>query len=133
MKINPKQYAQSLYESLSGKSEEESRKILHNFVAVLGRDGVLNRESEIISAFEEIWNQENGELPASISSAHQLADNSREAITDYLKNKTGAKKIVLTEEVDQDLLGGFVLKYESRVLDGSLKTNLEDLKNKMEK
>ncbi|MDD3301264.1 MAG: ATP synthase F1 subunit delta [Patescibacteria group bacterium] len=133
MKINPKQYAQSLYESLSGKSEEESRKILHNFVAVLGRDGVLNRENEIISAFEEIWNQENGELPASISSAHQLADNSREAITDYLKNKTGAKKIVLTEEVDQDLLGGFVLKYESRVLDGSLKTNLEDLKNKMEK
>lgn len=133
MKIIPKQYAQSLYESLSGKSEEESRKILHNFVAVLGRDGVLNRESEIISAFEEIWNQENGELPASISSAHQLADNSREAITDYLKNKTGAKKIVLTEEVDQDLLGGFVLKYESRVLDGSLKTNLEDLKNKMEK
>ncbi|MFA7088333.1 MAG: ATP synthase F1 subunit delta [Patescibacteria group bacterium] len=133
MKINPKQYAQSLYESLSGKSEEESRKILHNFVAVLGRDGMLNRENEIISAFEEIWNQENGELPASISSAHQLADNSREAITDYLKNKTGAKKIVLTEEVDQDLLGGFVLKYESRVLDGSLKTNLEDLKNKMEK
>ncbi len=133
MKINPKQYAQSLYESLFGKSEEESRKILHNFVAVLGRDGVLNRENEIISAFEEIWNQENGELPASISSAHQLADNSREAITDYLKNKTGAKKIVLTEEVDQDLLGGFVLKYESRVLDGSLKTNLEDLKNKMEK
>lgn len=133
MKINPKQYAQSLYESLSGKSEEESRKILHNFVAVLGRDGVLNRENEIISAFEEIWNQENGELPASISSAHQLADDSREAITDYLKNKTGAKKIVLTEEVDQDLLGGFVLKYESRVLDGSLKTNLEDLKNKMEK
>lgn len=133
MKIIPKQYAQSLYESLSGKSEEESRKILHNFVAVLGRDGVLNRENEIISAFEEIWNQENGELPASISSAHQLADNSREAITDYLKNKTGAKKIVLTEEVDQDLLGGFVLKYESRVLDGSLKTNLEDLKNKMEK
>lgn len=133
MKIIPKQYAQSLYESLSGKSEEESRKIFHNFVAVLGRDGVLNRESEIISAFEEIWNQENGELPASISSAHQLADNSREAITDYLKNKTGAKKIVLTEEVDQDLLGGFVLKYESRVLDGSLKTNLEDLKNKMEK
>ena len=110
MKINPKQYAQSLYESLTGKSEEETQKILHNFAAVLAKDGLLSREEEIISAFVEIWNQENGELSASISSAHQLADNSREAITNYLKNRTGAKKIVLTEEIDKSLLGGFVLK-----------------------
>ena len=133
MKINPKQYAQSLYESLTGKSEEETQKILHNFAAVLAKDGLLSREEEIITAFVEIWNQENGELSASISSAHQLADNSREAITNYLKNRTGAKKIVLTEEIDKSLLGGFVLKYESRILDGSLKSGLENLKTKMEK
>lgn len=133
MKINLKQYAQSLYESLAGKSEEESKKILRNFVVVLGKDGMLGREEEIIAAFVEIWNQENGELPASISSAHQLAGNSREIITDYLKNKTGAKKVILNEDVDENLLGGFVLKYESRILDGSLKSSLENLKAKMEK
>lgn len=133
MKINPKQYAQSLYESLLGKSEEESKEVLRSFVTVLGKDGVLSHEEEIISAFIEIWNQENGELAASISSAHSLAENSREIIKDYLKNRTGAKKIVLTENVDENLLGGFVLKYGSKVLDGSLKTSLEELKTNMEK
>ena len=133
MKINPKQYAQSLYELLLGKSEEESKVVLHSFVAVLEKDGMLSHEEEIISAFIEIWNQENGELAASISSAHSLVENSREIITDYLKNRTGAKKIVLTESVDEDLLGGFVLKYGSKILDGSLKTSLEELKTNMEK
>ncbi len=133
MKISAKQYAMSLYDSLVGKSEEEIKVILHNFVAVLGRDRVLNREKEIITAFTEIWNKENGELAASISSAHELVENSREAITDYLKNRTGAKKVVLDESVDANLLGGFVLKYESKVLDGSLKANLEELKANMKK
>jgi F0F1-type ATP synthase delta subunit len=35
--------------------------------------------------------------------------------------------------VDEDLLGGFVLKYGSKILDGSLKTSLEELKTNMEK
>jgi F-type H+-transporting ATPase subunit delta len=133
MKITAKQYAQSLYDSIVGKSEEEASAVLRSFVAVLGRNRVLNREKEIIAAFTEIWNSENGELAASISSAHELVENSRVVITDYLKNRTGAKKVVLAESVDANLLGGFILKYESKVLDGSLKTNLEDLKASMKK
>lgn len=133
MKITAKQYAQSLYDSLLGKSDSEVKEVLRNFVGILGKDRVLNREKEITAAFIEIWNSENGEMAASITSAHDLVADSRELVINYLKNRTGAKNIVLTENVDKNLLGGFVLKYESKVLDGSLKTNLADLKASMEK
>jgi F0F1-type ATP synthase delta subunit len=45
----------------------------------------------------------------------------------YLKNRTQAKEVLLTESVDPQLLGGFVLKYGSRIIDGSLKSSLSDL------
>ena len=112
MKISAKQYALSLYESLQGKTDKiEVTKILHNFVAILGRSNNLNKESEIIEIFENIWNSENGELKAELTSARELSKESRETVVNYLKAKSGAKNIELAEKTDQKILGGFILKY----------------------
>lgn len=131
MKISVQQYAQSLYDSVEGKSEKEIKAILKNFVSILGDSRELNRATEIISAFNELWNKENGELAARLTSARELDKVSKEMVMDYLKEKTGAKKIILNEEIDKKIIGGFVLRYNSRVVDASLKTSLEDLKNKI--
>ncbi len=133
MKISPQQYASSLYDSVAGKSPAEVKVALKNFVAILGRERVFGKEEEIIAAFQEIWSRENGEMTATIASAHELSLKSQEMIVNYLKNRTGSEKITLTETVDKSLIGGFVLKYESKVLDGSLKSSLAELKTQMEK
>ncbi len=131
MKISVQQYARSLYDSVEGKSEKEIKVILKNFVAVLGNSRELNKANEIISAFNELWNKEHGEMVASLTSARELDKVSKEMVAEYLKEKSGAKKIILHEEIDKKLIGGFVLRYNSRVVDASLKTSLEDLKNKI--
>lgn len=131
MKITAQQYAQGLYDSVAGKSEKETKAILKNFVALLGRNRELNKEAAIIKAFGEIWNKEHGEVAATLSSARELGPSARETVVGYLKAKTGASKILLEEEIDKDLLGGFVLRYGSKVLDGSLKNSLAGLKNKI--
>jgi F-type H+-transporting ATPase subunit delta len=133
MKISVQQYARSLYDSVAGKSEKEVKVVLNNFVAVLGRNRELNKEAAIIAAFTDIWNSEHGEIAATLSSARELGPTARETVVDYLKEKTAAKKIILEENIDQDLLGGFVLRYGSKVLDGSLKSSLESLKIQLEK
>lgn len=132
MKISSQQYAQSLYDSVFGKSEKEVKAALKSFVAILGRNRELNKAEEIARAFNDIWNKEHGEVSATLISARELGPTARETVTSYLKEKTKAKKISLTEELDSKLLGGFVLKYDSKVLDGSLKTSLEQLKAEME-
>lgn len=131
MKISSRQYAQSLYESVASKSEKEIKVVLKNFVALLGKQRELGRAEEIISAFNEIWNKANSEIAATLTSARKLDATTKKMIVSYLEEKAGAKKIALTEEIDEKLIGGFVLKYGGKVIDGSLKTNLEDLKNKI--
>ncbi len=129
MKISVQQYAKGLYDSVSDKSEKEIKVVLKSFVAILGRNRELNKAEEIIRVFNELWNKEHGEVNAILVSARELGPTAREVVTHYLKEKTSAKKISLEEEVDKKLLGGFILKYDSKVLDGSLKTSLENLKN----
>lgn len=131
MKISAPQYAKSLYESIVGKSEKEMKISLKNFVALLGRNRELNKSEEIINAFAELWNKEHGELNAELTSARELKPATRQIALDYLKEKTGAAKIILAENIDKKIIGGFVLRYDSKVVDGSLKTSLEDLKNKI--
>jgi F-type H+-transporting ATPase subunit delta len=129
MKISAQQYARSLYDSVYQKSEKEVKAVLKSFVVLLGRNRELNRAEEIIRVFNEIWNKEHDEVNAVLVVARELGSTARDTVTNYLKEKTSAKKISLTEEVDEKLLGGFVLKYDSKVLDGSLKNSLENLKN----
>ncbi|MEI6529428.1 MAG: ATP synthase F1 subunit delta [Candidatus Falkowbacteria bacterium] len=131
MKISVSQYARSLYDSVAGKSEKEIKAALKNFVEILGRNRELNKAEEIISVFNAIWSKDHGELSAELISARELGPTARESVTDYLKEKTGAKKIILSENIDKKIIGGFVLRYDSKVIDGSLKTSLNDLKNKI--
>jgi F-type H+-transporting ATPase subunit delta len=133
MKISVQQYAQSLFVLVCDKSEKEVRIILPSFVKLLGRNQDLNKEAAIIEIFQEIWNKENGELLATLSSARELGKETKEMVVDYLKEKTAAQKINLKENIDEGLLGGFVLRYGSQILDGSLKTGLLNLKARLEK
>jgi len=128
MKVSVQQYVKKLYSSVAGKSEKEAQKELKNFVALLGRNRSFNKADEIIRVFNDLWNKENKEVVATLVSARALMVSTKEILTDYLKERTGAKKITLHEAIDKKLIGGFVLKYDSKVLDGSLKTYLDQLK-----
>lgn len=123
----------SLYESLTEKSEEEAKIILEKFVGILVRHRHLGKVEEIISSFENIWQKDHGELPVNMISARDLDNNSKTLVINYLKDKTGASQVLLQEEKDLSLIGGFILKYDNRVIDTSLKSQLESLKNKLKK
>jgi len=131
MKIFAQQYAQSLFDSVVDKNDQEVKQALHNFVMILGRNRDLNKISEIIDRFKEIWNQAHQELSAELIGARDLGPTAKEAIIDYLKSKTRVKKIDLQEKIDKDLIGGFILRYDSKVVDGSLRNSLSDLKNQI--
>lgn len=131
MKASAAQYAQSLYESVSGRSEKEVKAILKNLVLLLDRNRELSKANEIIDRFQEIWNKQSGELYAELDTARRLNKESKELIIEYLKKQTGANKIGLDEKIKEDLIGGFVLSYDSKVVDGSLKNSLRNLRNKI--
>jgi ATP synthase F1 delta subunit len=131
MKISVSQYATTLFDLVVGKSEKEAKALIKSFVSVLGKNHDFNKTEAIATAFNELWNKAYAEVDATLSSARELPAATREAVTQYLKHKTGAKTIVLETEINPEIIGGFTLRYGSKVLDGSLKNSLNSLKNKI--
>ncbi|PIT94715.1 ATP synthase F1 subunit delta [Candidatus Falkowbacteria bacterium CG10_big_fil_rev_8_21_14_0_10_39_9] len=133
MKISDRQYAESLLLAVSSQSESEGRSSLDNFAIIMRENLDLNRLDAILAIFSKLWDKSQGELAVEFTGARAISTDVRSELEKYLQTRTGAKKIVLTEKVDTTILGGFVLRYEDRVLDASLKQNLVDLKNSMNK
>lgn len=131
MKITARQYARCLYELVSTEENDKVKEILPKFVTLLEKHRALNLAPAIISIFSEIWNKEHGEVVAELTSARELKDEAKETVINYLKNKSGATEVILDEHVDKNILGGFILKYNNKIVDGSLRSSLESLKNSL--
>ena len=131
MKITTKQYAEGLYQSVKGKSEKETNNIIDNFVNVLIANNDISKSNRIIEQFEIIWNKEEGIVEAEIVSSGKLSSGVVELLNDYIAKLSGAKEVVMQERVDKSVLGGVVIKYGDRILDGSLRMRLGELKNEL--
>ncbi len=128
MKITVKQYAQSLYEAVKDKKDSQLRDVVKIFFGVLMANNDVARFDKISMEFEKIWNRENGIVEAQAVSAKKLDKNIIKLLNSYIARLTGARTVILDSAVDKDILGGIVLKYGDKVLDGSLKSRLAELK-----
>jgi len=131
MKISAKQYAQSLYEVVKDKKDSQIRKIIKNFSRILINNNDILKIDKITAEFVRIWNRERGIVEAEIIGARKFDNKIIKLLNDYIIKLSGAKKIEIKQTVDKNILGGVIIRYEDRVIDGSLKTKLSELKNKM--
>ncbi len=133
MKILSQQYALGLYQLVENTAEDNLAKEVKSFVDFIIANNDYSSINEIISEFSKIWDKEKKELIASVSSVFKLSTESKDVIIDYLKKKTDSKSVRLTEKLDENILGGVVLRYADKIVDGSLKNSLNSLKNNINK
>jgi F-type H+-transporting ATPase subunit delta len=92
------------------------------FVANKGRLGVLE---EIVTKFSELSFEYTSVTFVDVTSAIQLSVEQQSALVDKLKEITDSKQIKLKLNVDSTLLGGFIVKMGSQLIDNSLKTQMQ--------
>ena len=71
--------------------------------------------------------KEEGKLPVIAVFTKELSENQKNKLIEKLEKKYN-KKIVLSLEVDESIIGGGILKIGNNVIDGSIKHQLEDMK-----
>tara|TARA_A100001015_G_C14893607_1_gene673456 strand:+ start:670 stop:1203 length:534 start_codon:yes stop_codon:yes gene_type:complete len=130
----------SLYLSNPTVSKDKSKKLvlsvlpenfnqsLKNFFELLVDNSRVVFFEEIIQQFHNLENEHNKILEAKILSAFELLENQKDSIKKRLEKKFG-KKVVLSCIVDKTLIGGVTIIIGDYVVDGSIKRNLEVLKN----
>jgi F-type H+-transporting ATPase subunit delta len=104
--------------------------LIQNFLQLLVRNRRIFTLSGVIAAFQTLVTASRDELNAEVISAVPLAEAQTQELKATLKAKTG-KDITLNEKVDPAILGGLVVKIGSRMVDNSVRTKLNNLKNVM--
>ena len=133
MKITPKCYAQSLYESVDGKTAFEVAVISKKFVELIAKNNHLTKATAIIAEFSKIWNEKKGIVEATVVSAKEMDGETVNRLNDHIVKLSKAKEVALRTKIDKDILGGVVITYGDKMIDLSLKTQLVDLQERMEK
>ena len=103
---------------------------VRNFVAVITDHRRLPLFSEILKQLEQELNDRQGFAEAQISSARQLSDPEKQMLEAEITKLTG-KKIRARYAQDATLLGGAVVQVGSTIYDGSVKGQLDRIKEQL--
>ena len=128
MRISAKQYAQVLYDLTDGKSKSEIEKSVAGFARHIYKERELKLADKIIGQFSKIYDRKNGIVEATMISARKPESSQVHKVKNFVKEKYGAKEVVLKDIIDESVKGGFVLKVGDEVVDGSVKGRLEELR-----
>ncbi len=101
-----------------------------NFLGLVVDHGRVPDLPAIAQVFREARENAAGIVPASITTAAPLSDELKQRARAALENLTG-RQVHLSCEVEPALLGGAVTRIGSQVYDGSLRTQLVNLRRRM--
>jgi F-type H+-transporting ATPase subunit delta len=104
--------------------------VVRNFVAVLIDKRRMKFLGEIVEQFSQELNQRLGFAEAEITTIRELNADERRALESDLAKVTG-KKIRARYDQDHAILGGAIARVGSTVYDGSVKGQLEKLREQL--
>jgi F-type H+-transporting ATPase subunit delta len=101
----------------------------HFLSLLLDRDRLAFVPS-IIASYRHLVNQAKGRVDAKVIAAEPLGSPVIERLRDSLRQLSG-KDVILQEEGDPDLIGGLVVEFQGKIYDGSVRTQLEKMKQRV--
>lgn len=102
---------------------EDAFKIINYLV----KKGRVSLAEKIRDSYLKIYYEKNNKILVNATFTKELSDSQREALMKKLEGKY-KKKIVLNLSVDEELIGGGIIKIGNKVIDGSIKSQIENIK-----
>lgn len=107
-------------------------KVMKSFITLLFDKGRIGFLAGINDFYQELADELKGIARATVVSATELSDDAIEKIRQGLSNRTG-KEVILEVNQDPGLIGGIVTRIGDLVLDGSVKTQLLNMRESLKK
>jgi F-type H+-transporting ATPase subunit delta len=101
--------------------------LVRRFVGVVGGNRRLFVLPGMVDAFLARLAKRRGEVTVHVASARPLSAEQSAALTDALKKVVG-QKINIEAKVEPELIGGLVVRVGSRMVDTSIRTQLQKLR-----
>ena len=104
--------------------------VLKNGLSVMAEKRRLFVLPALLSALQAQIAEEKGEVTAEVTSAKALTKTQAEKLAKTLTARVG-KTVKINAAVDEDLIGGLVVKVGSKMIDTSIRSKLNSLQNAM--
>jgi F-type H+-transporting ATPase subunit delta len=101
-----------------------------NLIKLMLRRGRIEQLPRLADEFRRLDNAGQGITLATATSAAPLSPDELRVLTERMEQYTGGR-IELAVEVDPSLLGGLVVQVGDRLIDGSVRSRLERLRNQL--
>jgi F-type H+-transporting ATPase subunit delta len=102
-----------------------------NLVRLLADRDRLPLLPQVAQAYDALVDAEVGRTRVRIRSAAPLGATEKAELTDLAKHLVGAREVLVTTEIDAELLGGVILDAAGTVWDGSVRTQLASMSKDM--
>ncbi len=126
IKANDKKEA--LLKIFSGQSE-----LTHSLIKVLVSNKRTPLLGNVAKSFLDIYNEQEGIKVATVTTAVPLSDELEQKVMAKVKELTGSEKVTLTNEVDPEIIGGFILRVGDIQYNASIANQLGNLKREFSK
>jgi F-type H+-transporting ATPase subunit delta len=125
-KNSPRQYAIAFYEATKSVKGDDLKAIIANFARLIAKERQIKLSGRIIDEFVNYSKEKAGVEKIEIFSASKLDQKTIDAI-----KKVFGDSVESTEQVDESLIGGIIVKTKKHILDGSVRTQLIKLKQQL--
>ncbi len=100
--------------------------LVRDFLAVVAKNRRLFAVPAMIEAYLEKLAERRGEITAQVIAARPLNETQLALLGDQLRRSAG-RRVSVDARVDPGLIGGMIVKVGSRMVDGSIKSQLRRL------
>ena len=121
--INQKSKREVLVKTLKSQINPETFKFL---MVLVDRDRI-NLLNSIINNYLELVYETASIKMIEVFTALDFTDSQKDKLIQKLKKLTNAKEIRLVTSIDTSLIGGFLIKTESKIIDFTIKNQLQQL------
>jgi F-type H+-transporting ATPase subunit delta len=128
---NPKVSTDQISSLLSDICEEQLTPESENFLKLLVQNKRLSLIPDIASIFEVFKADDEGYLDVDVITAYAFTKEAQQDLSSKLE-KTLNKKIHMNVSVDKSLIGGVLVRAGDRVIDGSIKGQLQQMRKTLQ-
>jgi F-type H+-transporting ATPase subunit delta len=104
--------------------------LVFNFLGVLNNKGRTRLLHAIAQAYADLLDQQKGNVEVDVTVAHKLNGEQLEQVRQRVSQALG-RNAVVHQYVDEDIIGGLVLRVEDRLVDASVRYQLEAMRERL--
>ena len=111
--------------------QESCSVYMNNFLEVISLNDRANILYDVLKLVLELFDQEDNTYDVTVTSASPLSEEQKARLLAIVSQKFEIKTRRLVEKIDEDLIVGFVIKAKNKVVDTSIRSQLQTFKTNL--